>query len=81
MGAEAYATQKSWMFSYMAQEVEESVLAAHRRHVTAMMALSEDDDEGLRRVYDKVQAHLTPSDDRLDYSLVSRLQVPLFPVT
>ena len=79
-GAAAYATQKSWMFSVMAHEVEESVNAAHRVHVNAIAALKEDDDEGLRRVYDLAQAPLTPSDDRLDYSLVSRSQSHRSPV-
>ena len=71
-GARAYAAQKSKMFRGMALEVETAVISAHLHHTEIMQDLRNDDeDEGLSKVYQYTQAGLSPSDDKLDYSLVS----------
>ena len=71
VGARAYATQKSAMFRDMARDMEHSVTAAYVQHVENMRSLHEDDEEGLKMVYHATQDGLTPTDDRLDYTLVS----------
>ncbi|KAI1783515.1 hypothetical protein LXA43DRAFT_903425 [Ganoderma leucocontextum] len=71
LGARAYAIQKSHMFRQMATEVEKSVHAAHCRHVEMIGKLGEDEDEGLKKVYDASQYRQVPTDAKLDYTLVS----------
>lgn len=61
------------MFARMAVEVEESVTAAYVQHVQRIGGLDEEDEEGLKKVHHATQAHLIPSDERLDYTLVGGL--------
>ena len=64
--------QKSEMFHRMALEVQTAVASAHFNHTELMQDLKdEDEDEGLTKVYQYAQAGQSPSDDKLDYSLVS----------
>ena len=69
-GGKAYAVQKWDMFRQMALDVQNSVASAHLQHTETIQGLG-DEDDGLSKVYQLTQAEQRPTDDKLDYSLVS----------